>query len=168
MPNYLLITLGLLLLPSAASAASGLYNFLKDVESDKVAKLTAYQDTGGVWTIGFGSIYNFDLNRRVRQGDTITLEQANRYLKLEADKCLNLVKQFVKVPLTKNQTIALASFIYNCGETAFKNSTLLKLINSKANRSQIESEFRKWLYDEGRFIQGLLNRRNAEIELFYS
>ncbi len=166
--KIIILIIVIILLANTANAATALYAFLKDVEEDNVVKLKAYKDSGGVWTIGYGSIYNFDLKRRVREGDTITKEQAQKFLEIEANTALETVKNLVKVPLSKNQQVALGSFIYNVGITGFTNSTLLKLINQKANRTQIEAEFRKWVYDNGKFVKGLLNRRNAEIALYFS
>lgn len=166
--KIIILLIVIILLANTSNAATALYAFLKDVEEDNIVKLNAYQDSGGVWTIGYGSIYNFDLKRRVKQGDTITKEQAQRFLEIEANTSLDTVKKLVKVPLNEKQKVALGSFIYNVGITAFTNSTLLKLINQKANRDTITAEFRRWVYDNGKFVKGLLNRRNAEIALYFS
>ena len=40
------------------------------------------------------------------------------------------VKQYVKVPITSNQFAALASFAFNVGNGALKDSTLLKMLNA--------------------------------------
>ena len=43
----------------------------------------AYKDTGNVWTIGFGSTFNYDKNRKVMQNDTITKQDAIRFMQIE-------------------------------------------------------------------------------------
>ncbi len=125
---------------------------------------TAYLDTGGVWTIGYGTI-KYPNGMRVKKGDTCTKVQAEQWLKNDCqwvDACLD---QYVKVPVNQNQFDALASFVYNVGETAFVKSTMLKLLNS-TNYAGTAAQFDKWVYDNGKKIQGLVNRRMREKELF--
>jgi lysozyme len=154
------------------ASGSNIYNdlaaFLKKVEEDNKAALTSYDDGEGTWTIGWGSIYNYDENRSVEEGDTITQEQADRYLRIEATKNLQDVNDLVKVPLNKNQQIALASFVYNEGIGAFQSSTLLKQLNQGILISQVADQFDRWIYANGHVNNGLVNRRAAEKKLFLS
>lgn len=125
---------------------------------------TAYKDTGGVWTIGYGTI-KYPSGKPVKAGDTCTQAQANEWLKNDCkwvDACLD---SSVKVPLTQNQFDALASFIYNVGETAFKTSTLLVKLNAK-DYTGAANQLDRWVNDNGKRIQGLANRRAKEKELF--
>jgi lysozyme len=165
--KYLIIAvIVIVLLMSATNVNAALINLLKKLEENNEVKLTAYDDGGGVWTIGYGSIYNYDLGRAVREGDTITIDQANRYLQREADEKINAVKLLVKVPITNNQLIALSSFAYNEGIGALANSTLLRKLNSGVDKNEVAQEFDKWIYQKGKIVQGLINRRNAEKTLF--
>jgi len=59
----------------------------------------------------------------------------------------------------------LASFVYNIGETAFVKSTMLTLINQNSLTSAA-SQFDRWVFDNGKRIQGLANRREKEKALF--
>ena len=59
----------------------------------------------------------------------------------------------------------MASFVYNIGETAFAKSTMLTLINQNSMISAA-SRFDRWVFDNGKRIQGLVNRRNVEKALF--
>lgn len=127
-------------------------------------KAEAYLDTGGVWTIGFGTI-KYPNGQRVKKGDTCTREQADQWLKNDCkwvDACLD---KNVKVNLNQNQFDALASFVYNIGETAFVKSTMLTLINQNSLTSAA-SQFDRWVFDNGKRIQGLVNRRAREKSLF--
>ena len=127
-------------------------------------KAEAYLDTGGVWTIGFGTI-KYPNGQRVKKGDTCTREQADQWLKNDCkwvDACLD---KNVKVNLNQNQFDALASFVYNIGETAFVKSTMLTLINQNSLTSAA-SQFDRWVFDNGKRIQGLVNRRAKEKSLF--
>lgn len=124
----------------------------------------AYKDTGGVWTIGFGTIKYPD-GTRVREGNTCTRAQAEAWLKSDCqwvDACLD---KYVKVKVSQNQFDAMASFVYNIGETAFAKSTFLTLLNS-GNKSGAASQFDRWVFDNGKRIQGLVNRRTKEKALF--
>ena len=67
-------------------------------------KLEAYQDSGGVWTIGYGHTAN------VRKGMAITQEFADTLL---AQDAAALFKAVEGRPLL--EAAALVSFGYNCG-----------------------------------------------------
>lgn len=130
--------------------------------------LNAYLDSGGVWTIGYGSIFNYEKNRPVQQGDKITLQQAQKWLNIEMDTKAEAIKQYLKVPQNNNQIAALISFAYNVGINGFKNSTLLKNINANKPKSEIEAQFMRWVYDNGKKVTGLVNRRANEVKLYFS
>ena len=139
------------------------YVLIKDAEGFKV---NAYLDTGGVWTIGFGTIKYPD-GTRVRKGDTCTRGQAELWLKNDSiwvDACLD---RTIKVKVTQNQFDTLASFVYNIGETAFIKSTMLTLINQN-NLMGAANQFDRWVFDNGKEIKGLVNRRVKEKALFLS
>lgn len=156
-----LIGYDLTYVPTSRDISSVGYNLIKEWEG---VKLTAYQDVAGIWTIGIGTI-KYPNGVRVRKGDTCTLDQALAYLKndcLWVDSCLDTA---IKVPVTQNQFDALASFVYNVGETAFKSSTLLTKLNNK-EYSVAADEMLRWVNAGGVKQKGLLNRRNAERKLF--
>lgn len=128
--------------------------------------LTAYQDGGGVWTIGYGNTFNYDLNRPVRRGDTITEYQAIKYLRIAANQATNDVLDLVDVPLNQNQLDSLTSFVFNIGRKQFAGSTLLRKLNGGATKTEVAEEFDKWVFDNGVRVQGLVNRRKREKALF--
>lgn len=139
------------------------FSLIRESES---LQLKAYLDTGGVWTIGYGTI-KYPNGVRVKKGDACTQGQAELWLKndcLWVDACLD---KHVKVMVNQNQFDALASFIYNIGETAFIKSTMLTLINN-SNFSSAAKQFDRWIYDNGKEIKGLVNRRAKEKALFLS
>ena len=166
--NILLIILGILGI-SAITKATGLtkaLNFIKKAEGGLYLK--AYQDSGGVWTIGYGSTYDFDKQRKVQQGDIITAEQAQKWLEITTSKDAVEIKNLVKVPLNNNELNALISFCYNVGLGAFKASSLLRLLNSGADKKIVADQFDRWVFDNGVKVKGLITRRNAEKKLFLS
>ena len=157
--------MGITAITKGGSLANAL-NFIKKAEGGLYLK--AYQDSGGVWTIGYGSTYDFDKQRKVQQGDIITEAQAQRWLEMETSQNAKDIKSLVKVPLNNNQLNALISFVYNVGINGFKKSTMLKLLNSGADKNTVANQFDKWVFDNGVIVKGLINRRKAEKILFLS
>lgn len=123
-------------------------------------RLTAYLDTGGVWTIGYGHT-----GADVREGLTIPLSEAERLLTRDLRVAENYVNGLVKVKLTQNQFDALVSFVYNVGGDAFKESTMLRLLNA-GDYEGAANQFPRWNKDNGKVVNGLINRRREERELF--
>ena len=127
-------------------------------------RTTAYLDTGGVWTIGYGTI-KYPNGQAVKKGDSCTQGQAVLWLQNDCewvDQCLD---KYIKVNVTQNQFDALASFVYNVGENAFAKSTMLTLIN-RGELKVAALQFERWIYDNGVKISGLANRRAKEKALF--
>ena len=129
-------------------------------------KAEAYLDTGGVWTIGFGTI-KYPNGQRVKKGDTCTREQAEQWLKNDCKLVDDCLDKYVTAKTTQNQFDALASFVYNIGETAFAKSTMLTLLNQN-NFTAAANQFDRWVFDNGKRITGLANRRTKEKALFLS
>lgn len=134
--------------------------FLHDREG---CSLVSYLDTGGVWTIGWGSTRMF--GNPVRKGMTCTQVEADEQAFKDIFDVENTVNRAVKVPLTQNQYDALVSLAYNIGTYAFTRSTLLKKLNS-GDYEEAARQFMRWIYDNGKEVEGLKNRRRKEKELF--
>jgi len=120
------------------------------------------------YSVGYGSGYNWDLKRPVIKTDVIDKETAKRWLIKEAQDKYDFVISKVRVPVTDNQLLAMASFTYNEGENAFATSTLLKLLNEGQNKDIVANQFDRWVYAGGKVSEGLKNRRIAEKRLFLS
>ncbi len=129
-------------------------------------KLKAYKDSAGVWTIGIGTT-KYPNRRKVKEGDICTIEQAYEYCKNDIKWCEKAINTLVLKELNQNQFDALVLFVYNIGETAFKDSTALKKINVDPTDRSIGSELLKWNKAGGRPLLGLTNRRQAEIDLYF-
>ena len=84
-------------------------------------KLTAYKCPAGIWTIGVGH------TKGVKQGQTITKEQAMTLLRGDLLPCENYVNN-LRVCKTQGQFESLVSFSFNLGTAALGRSTLLKYI----------------------------------------
>ena len=122
-------------------------------------KLVAYPDpdssNGIPWTIGHGH------TRGVKRGDKCTGEQARAWLIEDLEIAVKTVKKLVKVDLNQDQYNALVSFVFNIGEPQFAASTMLKLIN-QGKFNDAANQFDRWIYNDGKVSNGLVNRRRNE------
>lgn len=123
--------------------------------------LHTYKCQAGVLTIGVGHT-----GKDVKPNMTITKEQSRSLLKSDLKHFESTVNKNVRVSLKQCQFDALVSFTFNVGSHAFKNSTLLKKINSNFPASEIEAEFRKWRRGGGKILPVLVARREREIKLY--
>lgn len=121
--------------------------------------LKAYPDPGSKdglpWTIGYGH------TKGVKKGDVITKEQAEEFLKADIEVAINVVKQYVKVPLNENQLGAQASFVLNVGEGQFRKSSVLKYINA-GRLAEVPGRMALYRMNDGKVMNGLVRRRAAE------
>lgn len=62
-------------------------------------------------------------------------------------------------------TYEMRSFIFNLGSGAFRNSTLIKLLN-KGDYEGAAKQFARWNKAGGVVLPGLVRRRDAEKRLF--
>lgn len=117
--------------------------------------LHAYDDSTGVWTIGYGHTYG------VQKGQWITQSQAEKYLKNDL-KIYETGVLKTGLKLNQNQFDALVSFTYNCGIGNL--NTLIK----NRNINQIGQCIVLYNKAGGRVLQGLINRRREEKALFFT
>ena len=120
----------------------------------------AYQDPVGIWTIGYGHT-----GKDVIRGLIITEAQAESLLRQDVQEAENNVQNQVKVQLTQNQFDALVSWTYNLGGTNLSQSTMLRLLN-KGDYNSVPCQMMRWVYAGGKKLNGLVNRRKAEAQLF--
>ncbi len=136
-------------------------NLIKHFEG---LRLESYVDSVGVLTIGYGHT-----GPSVTKNLQITEEQANDLLENDVTRYASTVKNLAKVPLNQCEYDALVSFTYNVGTEAFRNSTLLRLLNEGRTKKEVASEFARWVNDgKGNVLPGLVRRREAEKKLFLS
>ena len=138
-------------------SAKGL-GLIKEFEG---CELTAYVCPAGVLTIGYGST-----GSHVSSGQTITEAQAEALLLNDLVRFEKAVNELVKVPMTQGAYDALVSFIFNCGEGAFADSTLLRELNEGKDPNAVaKAQLPRWTNGG---LAGLVRRRAAEVELFCS
>lgn len=130
--------------------------FIRQAEG---CRLTAYQDSVGVWTIGVGH------TKDVQPGQTITQAEADALLEADLEDVYPCIAASVKVQLSQGQFDALCSFIFNLGCGSFKGSTLLNLLN-KGDYAGAAAQFGRWTHAGSQVLAGLTKRRAGEAEMF--
>ena len=126
----------------------------------------SYKDLSGIWTIGYGTtMYNNGV--KVKEGDTINEEDALFELYKYIEKnCLPVIEDIEKkIKLNENQKTAITSLVYNIGVDAFNRSKCKECIikNDVVNACKNWN----WIRANGKIVNGLIKRRNEEIELMY-
>lgn len=131
---------------------------LKLIMQFEGCRLTAYQCSAGVWTIGYGHTAG------VKKGMNITQTQAEECLRQDCDKFVKYVNNRSYVPITdslnQNQFDALVSFAYNCG------AGNLKKLCANRTAEQIVAALPLYNKAAGKTLNGLIRRRAAEVKLF--
>lgn len=122
-------------------------------------ELRAYQDSVGVWTVGYGH------TRTAEPEMEITPSDAERLLREDLEDTEKAVSHLVKVPLNQDEFDALVSFTFNLGSGNLQHSTLLRKLNA-SNKVGASAEFTRWVYAGGVMLKGLKRRRLAEQALF--
>jgi lysozyme len=123
-------------------------------------RLTAYRDSVGVLTAGYGHT-----GPDVTEGLVWTQGQADNALAADLRRVETEVLGLKRRLLTDQQMAALISFAFNLGSHALAGSTLLTKVND-ADFIGAAHEFPKWDFAAGHELKGLLIRRFEEAALF--
>jgi len=123
-------------------------------------KLKTGEIPTGTLTIGWGHT-----GPEAYIGNRISPTEADEILELDMGRAERTVSTSVENALTSNQFSALVSLVYNIGSEAFRKSTLLKLLND-GNYIGASEQFKRWVYDRGEKLPGLIIRREREKLLF--
>jgi len=148
-------------LASKYTPSSDALNLIKQYEG---LRLTAYQDSVGIWTIGYGTTTINGV--AVYEGQTITQAQADEYLLEHMQSNVSpIINTKVKAPITQSMYDALCCFTYNLGSGNLSKSTLLKELNTTKYLDTATS-FLDYNKAGGVVLAGLTKRRSAEKDLF--
>lgn len=123
-------------------------------------RLVAYQDQGGVWTIGYGHAQG-----DVKPGETILKEQAAAMLVNDIAEFERQVTKLLTIKVSDNQFSALISFAFNLGAGTLRRSSLLRHVN-QGYFEMAADDFLNWNKVHGVVVEGLTRRRIAEKALF--
>jgi len=152
---------------------SAFFDFLIKAES---VEPFVYPDSNNLPTIGIGHLLTLSeltsgkiyiAGEPVQYANGLSREHIDRLCRQDAMEAIKAVNSYVTVKLTQNQFNALVSLAFNIGISAFKNSTLVRRLNLGAY-SAVPLEMRRWIRSGGMVVQGLINRREAEIKLWNS
>lgn len=125
------------------------------LHSREGVRLTAYLDTQGVWTIGYGH------TKTAKRGMVITQAQAEAlFLNDLASHALPIISA-IKVPVADHERDALISVAFNIGVNGFKTSTFLKRLNAGAPKKEVADAIMQWTKNKE-----LITRRRAEADQF--
>lgn len=138
----------------------------KLIQSFESCRLKAYDDGGGVWTIGWGTTRYPD-GRKVKAGDTCTQAQADLWFRFDVHQTELDVDALTTDAITQTQFDALVSCAYNIGTGAYRGSTLRRLVNSRPDQPGIRDAFMAWHFDNGKPVLGLWRRRHAEADTYF-
>lgn len=125
----------------------------------------AYQDSVGVWTIGYGTTAAAGLGIAPRPGMVITEADAETYLHMALDKFAAQIAPAITAPINENEFGAFLSLAYNIGPSAFRKSSALKHFNA-GHKDKVPDAIRLWNKAGGQVLRGLVRRRQAEVDLF--
>ena len=145
-------------------------NGLEFIKKKEAFRANPYYDSVGVATIGYGAT-KYPNGTKVKISDSAISESyaSQMLLKMIQDEYQKPVQNLVESDINQNQFDALVSFTYNVGVGGFSDSTLLKVVNRDPNDYEaIKYQFSRWNKGGGKVLQGLINRRNSEIDLYFS
>jgi lysozyme len=128
-------------------------------------RLEAYPDSAGIWTIGYGTTRYPD-GTKVRPSDVCSQEEADRYFRHDLRRFELAVDALTVDALNQPQFDALTSFVYNTGESAYRDSTLRKRVNANPADPAIRAQFMRWHNAGGNPVLGLWRRRHREADFY--
>ncbi len=122
-------------------------------------------------TIGYGHLISQD--EWGRQGGTfkngITENQARELFEQDLAPFVDGVNEKVTADISQHQFDALVILAFNIGMGNFGSSSVLKLVNNpsaQTNYPTLEAAWKAWNKSQGKVMQGLINRRNAEWKIY--
>ena len=133
---------------------------LELLEQLEGCRLQAYQDEGGMWTIGYGHT-----GRDVQPGAAITKDQADEFLRDDLGRFISGAHEALAITLNDNQFSALVILAYNIGIDALLHSRLLGFINAGLIPQALAAWY-QWCHVRGVASSGLMHRRVKEVLLF--
>jgi lysozyme len=136
------------------------------IEHFEGLRLTAYRDSVGVLTIGYGHTSAAG-SPKVVPGMRITEARADQILATDLAKFEKAVSAAIKVSITQHEFDACVSLCFNVGPGNFSGSSVVSRLN-RGDKAGAAAAFLMWTKAGGRVLPGLVTRRRAEAALFNS
>jgi GH24 family phage-related lysozyme (muramidase) len=126
-------------------------------------RFAAYPDPGSKngrpWTVGWGST-----GPEIGPGTVWTRAQCEERFARDLQRLADEVAEAIgQAPTAQHQFDALVSFHYNTG--AIRRAALTRR-HVAGDHAGAQSEFSRWVYNDGRKMPGLVRRRAAEAALY--
>lgn len=156
--------------PSPTKDLNGIGVNLEFIKRWEGLKLEAYRCPAGVPTIGYGSTYYPD-GSKVKLGDKLKDEAEASFL-LQHVITKDFLPALRKIPhwdeMNLNQRTALVSFAFNLGAHFYGSSgfTTITTALKEKHWEKVPVAFRLYVKANGKVLEGLVNRRNAEAKLW--
>jgi lysozyme len=160
---------------------------IKELQAMESVEPYVYSCSAGHQTIGVGhKITAHELEtglllidgNAVRWIDGLTTEQIDGLMRADLAAAEWQVESCVKVPMSENQFAALVSLCFNIGSQAFKESSVVRVLN-KGEYHLVPGFMKLWnkitvkevrldgsVVNKKIVSQGLVNRREAEVKLW--
>ena len=151
-----------ILFPSTSTNSfDEIYQLLRKEEGINYTAVRDGSDKNGnpLYTIGIG--HQIQPNEQDLFTKKLTEEEAILLFQKDIEKILIDMNKNIKVPLNKNQQLALISLRYRIGPSYFNNSTLLQELN-KGNYQKASEEFKNWRLSDGQINKVLVARAERE------
>ena len=124
----------------------------------------SYKDSGGIWTIGYGTI-RLD-GKPVVAGQRITQERAtDELVRFVSGLEAGITSALGRAPTSQSEFDAFINLAYNIGLPGFLGSTALKR-HIDGNKKGCAEAIGWWNKVNGKTVQGLVNRRNREVQMY--
>ena len=136
-------------------------NFIFLCHGSEGCKLTAYQDDGGIWTIGWGHTFG------VKKGMVITQDQADQFFYQDCEFFIDWLNRHFPI-LSQNWFDTILDLIYNIGPgNLSKDAELYNAIQNK-DECEIKLGFMRHVHDAKGIVEpGLITRRENELKLMF-
>jgi GH24 family phage-related lysozyme (muramidase)/uncharacterized caspase-like protein len=128
-----------------------------------------YNDPAGYCTVAYGHLIKKSRCNGTEPSEfrgTVPEPRGAQILQKDMEAAEIPVQTALSFHPTDGQFAALVDFVFNVGETNFRRSTLLKLVNAR-KFDQVPYEWRKWNKANKKILPGLTARREKEIKLFF-
>ncbi len=143
------------------------FNWLRAKENVTYTAKRDGQDSKGNDKFSIGMGHQIQPGEEYLFNTTITETKVRELFKKDIEEIVKDVNSVVKVPLTRNQKLALVSIRYNVGTGGFRSGKLLSTLNS-GNYAGVAAIIPTFITTSngGIFNLGLANRRKTEQALF--
>lgn len=131
------------------------------IKREEGGSLHAYQDAGGVWTIGYGHT-----GSDVVAGSIWSEQQVDAAFAADIARVETALSSMLTRPRTQAELDGLASLGFNIGLGALAKSTIVRLLNAGVAAPVAALHFLDWIYVGSSINRGLVQRRGREMLRF--